>query len=62
MYVDGSAPERMAIIGGIVHRVVRTDYSWEAQLTGRVATGLLTAEYDGSGCPVAITTAPGRSR
>ncbi|WP_404429927.1 hypothetical protein LG299_10415 [Microbacterium lacus] len=62
VYVDGSAPEPMAIIGGIVHRVVRTDYSWEAQLTGRLATRLSTAEYDGRRWPVAITTARGRSR
>jgi hypothetical protein len=58
-YIDGTAPEAVAIIDDEVQRVRWEGTAWVTVPTGLPASGLLAASYQGGGWPLAMTAEPG---
>lgn len=59
VYVDGAAPEAMAVIDGAITRITRGELTWDVTPTGLPASGPLAAAYPGGGWPVAMSAESG---
>ncbi|MCC2032597.1 M23 family metallopeptidase [Microbacterium allomyrinae] len=58
-YVDGPAPEAMAVIDGEVQRITWDGIAWVKAPTGLPASGSIAAVYQGGGWPVAVSAESG---